>query len=98
MDNHNIWEALGNSPNKETTKGNKAVFHNTVHYHIPSEITGHFCHLIGSQQCDSLEVSVLYICYDVTFSNIENRIRSIGKAKHTRTQLSLGNFLNDTRF
>ena len=88
MDNHNFWEALGNSPNKETRKGNKAVFHNTVPHHIPSEITGHFCHLIGSQQCDSLEVSVLYICYDVTFSNIENRIRSRGKAKHTCTQLS----------
>ena len=41
MDNHNFWEALGNSPNKETRKGNKAVFDNTVPYHIPSEITGH---------------------------------------------------------
>ena len=81
MDNHNFWEALGNSPNKETRRGNKAVFDNTVPYHIPSEITGHFCNLIGSQQYDSLEVSVLYICYDVTFSNIKNRIRCRGKTK-----------------
>ena len=32
MDNHNFWEALGNSPSKETRKGNKAVFDNTVSY------------------------------------------------------------------
>ena len=32
MDNHNFWEALGNSPNKETRRGNKAVFDNTVPY------------------------------------------------------------------
>ena len=61
MDNHNFWGALGNSPNEETRKGNVPVFDNTLPYHIPSEITGHFCHLIGSQQRDSLEVSVFYI-------------------------------------
>ena len=83
---------LGNSPNKETREKNVPVFDNTVPYHIPSEITGHFCNLIGSQQCDSLEVSVLYICYDVTFSNIKNRIRCRGKTKHTCTQLAYGNF------
>ena len=38
---------LGNSPNKETRKGNKAVFDNTVHHHIHSENTGDFCNLIG---------------------------------------------------
>ena len=45
---------LGNSPNKETRKGNKAVFDNTIHYHMHSEITGHFCKLIPChQQCNS---------------------------------------------
>ena len=50
--------ALGNSPNKETRKGIKAVFDSAVPYYIPSEITSHFCNLIGSQQCDSLEVEL----------------------------------------
>ena len=91
MDNHNFWEALGNSPNKETRRGNKAVFDNTVPYpfwnhwsFLPSDwfSTARF---IGGQ-------CVLYICYDVTFSDIKNRIRSRGKAKHTCTQLLYGNF------
>ena len=60
MDNHNFWEALGNSPNKETRKGNKAVFDNTVLDYIPFEITGHFCNLVGSQQCDSFTYRTIF--------------------------------------
>ena len=55
MDNHNFWEALGNSPNKETRRGNKAVFDNTVPYHIPSEITGHL--VKGQTEIMSLTIS-----------------------------------------
>ena len=60
MDNHNFWEALGNSPNKETRKGNKAVFDNNVPDYIPFEITGHFCNLVGSQQCDSFTYRTIF--------------------------------------
>ena len=35
---------------------------------------------------------MLYIYYDVSFSKITNQIRNRGKAKHTCTQLSYGNF------